>query len=539
MPSMLLPLEPPVIFQVDSYCSPPRGQKSQQSEQPVHILTSCGRSSSPMPIESVGQAATHTPQCTQRSASITAFSRSQNQTLPGASSTSFIISLMSKPATIDQPCSRPACAAPRAVRRSACAWPTRGSARPLAAETYIPDLGLRAGGRAAREVHPHRLLARIPNSLVHLAGPLQGPDLGLDDAEAAELASRTGHDATLERPRLRGVPCQKGLGQKFIEPALGNARKDQVLVRSESDPVPVLPGEPTSLLELLPAHPPNRHVQADVVKGGSRTTLTLLGVDADVIPAVPLRQVLCGGCEPHGNALRELFAEALRTELLDQVAHPRRPAVLPVPKLAEDLGYAAGDLHCIFGSDEHVDIRGHPRAVGEAAANAKIEAHSAVFHSGREHAYVVDLGLCAVLQASRDAHLELPRQVRVLAVTGKVGGDSLRHGVGIYSLLVAEARDRATQHVAGRVAAGLHGRDAGLFQAAPDLGYVLHLDPVHLYVLARGQIEEVVSEVRVGHRAPREVGRYLAYDPGLLGRQDAARDFDPHHERVAALLLRV
>src|ERR687889_2645163 len=107
--SMLLPLEPPVIFQVDSYCRPPRGQKSQHSEQPVHILTSWGRSSSPIPIESVGQAATHTPHCTQRSASITAFSKSQNQTLPGASSMSFIISLMSKPATIDQ--LRLACAA--------------------------------------------------------------------------------------------------------------------------------------------------------------------------------------------------------------------------------------------------------------------------------------------------------------------------------------------------------------------------------------------------------------------------------------------
>src|SRR5918998_2581857 len=99
MPSMLLPLEPPVIFQVDSYCRPPRGQKSQHSEQPVHILTSWGRASSPIPIESVGQAATHTPHCTQRSASITAFSKSQNQTLPGASSVSFMSSLISKPAT--------------------------------------------------------------------------------------------------------------------------------------------------------------------------------------------------------------------------------------------------------------------------------------------------------------------------------------------------------------------------------------------------------------------------------------------------------
>jgi hypothetical protein len=97
-------------------------------------------------------------------------------------------------------------------------------------------------------------------------------------------------------------------------------------------------------------------------------------VDPYVIPPVPLRQVLSCGREPDGNALRELFAEALGSEVLDQVAHPRGPAVLPVPKLAEDLGYAAGDLDRIFGPDEDVDIRGHPRAVGEAAAHTQIEA---------------------------------------------------------------------------------------------------------------------------------------------------------------------
>src|ERR671922_1718110 len=92
----------PESFQVASCLNPPLGQKSQHSEQPVHILTSLGRSSSPMPIESVGHAATHTPHCTHLSASMTAFSRSQNQTFPGASSISFINSRMSKPATIDQ-----------------------------------------------------------------------------------------------------------------------------------------------------------------------------------------------------------------------------------------------------------------------------------------------------------------------------------------------------------------------------------------------------------------------------------------------------
>src|SRR5215213_11042706 len=86
-----------------SYRRPPLGQKSQQSEQPVHIFTSFGRSSTPMPSESDGQAAMQTPHCTQRPASITARSNSQNQTLPGASSMLFISSRTAKAAVIAPP----------------------------------------------------------------------------------------------------------------------------------------------------------------------------------------------------------------------------------------------------------------------------------------------------------------------------------------------------------------------------------------------------------------------------------------------------
>src|SRR3954447_8594854 len=77
-------------FPSASYRNPPRGQKSQQSEQPVHIFTSVGMSSAPIPSESEGQAAMQAPHSMQRPASMTARSSSQNQTLPGASSMSFI-----------------------------------------------------------------------------------------------------------------------------------------------------------------------------------------------------------------------------------------------------------------------------------------------------------------------------------------------------------------------------------------------------------------------------------------------------------------
>src|SRR3712207_8240190 len=44
------------------------------------------------------------------------------------------------------------------------------------------------------------------------------------------------------------------------------------------------------------------------------------------------------------------------------------------------------------------------------------EAQSSVLEPRGEHPDIVDLRLCAILEAPRHAHLELPRQVGVLAV---------------------------------------------------------------------------------------------------------------------------
>ena len=186
-----------------------------------------------------------------------------------------------------------------------------------------------------------------------------------------------------------------------------------------------------------------------------------------------LCEVLARGREPKVRALIQLLAELFRPDLLYQIAHPGRPAVLPVAELPEDLRDAPRKLHRFLRPHEHVYIRRHPGAVREPAADAYVEADRAVIKTRGEESDVVDLRLGTVLQASRDAHLELPRQVRVLPVAGEVVVDGLGHGVGVYDLLVVEAGDRATEDVAGRVAAGLHGRHPDRFQPAPDLRYVL------------------------------------------------------------------
>src|SRR5215210_341479 len=534
MPSMPWPF--PVIFQVDSYWRPPRGQKSQHSEQPVHIFTSVGRSSSPIPIESVGHAATHTPHCTQRSASMTAFSRSQNQTFPGASSMSFIISRMSKPATLLPP-DRHRRATPQGVPELAVLFaagplvealavaalllepledahqgvgdllggpraldpvyerrvPAQGTAeadvhalddgvlrlRGLAAEADVPDLGLRAGRRATREVHPDGLLPDIADPLVHLLRPLDRPDLGLHDREPTELVPGARHDPTLESPRSRRKPLQQRLGQQPVEALLRHAADDEVLVGGEPHALAVLLRQPRRLDEVLAAHAPYRHVQADVVEA-----VFLLLVDADVIAPVTLRQVLARRRELERGAILQLLAEAFGAELLHEVTKPIRPAVLAVAELAEDLGDGARYLYGLLGPDKHVHVRGHARAVREAAADAQVEAHGTVFEARGEQADVVDLGLPAIFQTPRHAHLELARQVRVLAVAGEVVRDGLSDRIRVEKLLSVEAGDGAAQDVAGGVAAGLNGGHADGFEPAPYLGDLALVDPVHLAVLA-------------------------------------------------------
>jgi hypothetical protein len=145
----------------------------------------------------------------------------------------------------------------------------------------------------------------------------------------------------------------------------------------------------------------------------------------------------------------------------------------------------------------------------------------------------------SLLAAAGDAQLELAGQVGVLAVAGEEVGDRLGDRVGVQHLVGVQARHRAAEHVAGRVAAGLHGGHTHRLQPAPDLGDGADPDPVELDVLAGGDVEVGVAEHRVGGRAAGEGFGDLADGSRLGGVQAPAGDLDAEHERVAALSLGV
>ena len=155
-------------------------------------------------------------------------------------------------------------------------------------------------------------------------------------------------------------------------------------------------GQAGRLDEIDAVHAAHRDRAADVDQAG-----LLLGVDADVVAPEGVGQLAARRLEGELRALVEGGAEALGAELLGQVAHAGQAAVLPVAQLAEDLGHAAAQLDRLVGPDEEVDVRRHPLAVGEPAADEHVEPDGAVAVLGRPQADVVDLDPGAVLEAAR------------------------------------------------------------------------------------------------------------------------------------------
>ncbi len=307
------------------------------------------------------------------------------------------------------------------------------------------------------------------------------------------------------------MPLQQRLAEQRLQPAVGNAGEDHVLVGAQPDlAVAVGVSETSGLHQVDPGQPTDRDGAADVGQAG-----LALGVHAHVVTPVATSELLPGRGEGESGALGELLPETLRPQLLHEVAHPGEATVLPVAELAVELGDRPRDLHHLIGPHEHVDVARHPGAVGETAADEDVEADVAAVAPGGPHPDVVDLGLGAVLEAAGDAHLELAGEVGVLAVAGEEARDPLGVGQSVDRLVGVESGNRAAEDVAGRVAARLDGRQPRLRKAPPDLGDVADPQPVELDVLPGGDVAEALAPQLVDLGPPRQLVGDLAYHPRL------------------------
>ena len=204
----------------------------------------------------------------------------------------------------------PTCAmSPRNPMSAICGW---------AHDAEQPEKCIRMTPASLPRGRPVAVAVRRASCASSGAGPLDGAFLGLDHGEAAELRAGAGDDAALEGPGERRVLLHERLGQQVVEPVLGDARDDEVLVRADADAaVAVGLGQAGQLDQVDAVHPPHRHRAADVEESA-----LLLGVHADVVAPEGGRQLAAGRLEGEVRPLVQRAAESLGAELLGQVAHP-------------------------------------------------------------------------------------------------------------------------------------------------------------------------------------------------------------------------
>ena len=184
-------------------------------------------------------------------------------------------------------------------------------------------------------------------------------------------------------------------------------------------------GQAGRLDQIDPVHPADRDRAPDVDQSG-----LLLGMHAHMVAPEAVGELAARRVQGEPGPLVQGGPESLGAELLRQIAHTGQATVLAVAQFAEELGHAAAELDRLVRTDEDVDVRRHPLAVGETAADEHVEPDRPVALLGRPEADVVDLHAGAVLETSGHRDLELAGQVGVLPVAGEVGGDRLGHRDG-------------------------------------------------------------------------------------------------------------
>ena len=191
--------------------------------------------------------------------------------------------------------------------------------------------------------------------------------------------------------------------------------------------------------------------------------------DADVVALVVLGRR--GGGAVGQRLVQVLVLQHLAELLRAPVGHQELDAgavALPaVAVVAEDRGAGRPDVGHLVGTDEDADPLAEHRVGRQPAADEEVVAGLAACVADADEGDVVDLGLGAVVDAARHRRLPLAREVAELRVA-----DVLRDGRGddvggVEDLVLEDAGQRAAEHDARDVAAGLHATTAPRTPAAP------------------------------------------------------------------------
>ena len=221
------------------------------------------------------------------------------------------------------------------------------------------------------------------------------------------------------------------------------------------------------------------------------------------------------------------LAELLGAPVGHEELHPRVVALAAVAVVAEDRGDGRPDVGDLVGPDEDADPLGELGVGGQAATDPQVVAGLTGVVDDADEGDVVDLVAGAVVDAARHRRLPLARQVAELGAADVLRDRRVDDAGRVEDLVLEDPGERAAEHDAGGVAAGLRRPQAHGLEPPPDLGDVLDADPVQLHVLPVGHVGDVAAEL----------GADPADHAELLGRQLPAVDADAQHEeRVLELL---
>src|SRR5215211_2994897 len=305
------------------------------------------------------------------------------------------------------------------------------------------------------------------------------------------------------------------------------------------------------------AHLLGREVAAGDLHAHRREAVLALGLDAGLAEALELGEVAVGAARLHGDRRRirllvvdeeqvvdrevtlgypvalelllDHLAEGVDADLVDQDLDAGAGAVDAQPLLAvEEAEDGLGDLQvvAVVEFDEVVEGGGDAGHDGRAAADPHLDAPDAVADA-RDEADVVDAGDRDVLVGRGERRLDLARHQLGDRVADEVADVRARIGRDIEGLALGDAREGVAGDVAHRVAAALARGEAGIGDAADELGGIRQRDVVDLDVLARRDVALVEGRVVLEH-----VGERLH----LLGRDPAHRQLRADHLHVGLAL---
>ena len=171
------------------------------------------------------------------------------------------------------------------------------------------------------------------------------------------------------------------------------------------------------------------------------------------------------------------------------------------------------------GPNHHANDRRAP----QTTAHQHFKAGFSVFVFNQLQADVMHLGSGPVALRAADGDLELARQEGEFRVQRRPLPDDFTVGPGIFQLVHRHAGQMVAGRVAYAVAAGLDGMHLHTGQVVQNIRHLLELGPVVLDILPRREMP-VILVVGSGD---------MPQHPQLSGRQQAIRDGDAQHRRMA------